>query len=148
MPASDPELRDPRAGSPGLALAVAAEGLYLANLLLLPGLAFVVLALLFLRCRGAPALALAHLEQAFAASLWAGVLLVVVNALILLLGGYKGAQTWVLLIVYFTVCHSSLVVLGIVGLAKALAGQCWRFPLVGRPLPAGCAGPRGEGTGP
>jgi hypothetical protein len=125
---------------------VAAEGLYLANLLLLPGPAFLVLALLFLRRRGAPPLAVAHLEQAFAASLWAGFLLIAVNAVILLLGGYEGAHTWVLLIVYFTVCHSSLVVLGILGLARALAGQCWRFPLVGRPLPADCGGSQGEGT--
>ena len=138
MPPSDPELHEPKADPPGLALAVAAEGLYLANLLLLPGLAFAFLAVLFLRRRGAPALAVAHLEQTFAASLWAGVLLVLVNALILLLGGYEGAHTWVLLITYFTICHSSLVVLGILGLAKALAGQCWRYPLVGRALPSGC----------
>jgi hypothetical protein len=30
--------------------------------------------------------------------------------------------------------------LGILGLAKAMAGQCWRYPLVGRPLPPGCGG--------
>ena len=64
----------------------------------------------------------------------------VVNGLILLLGGYTGAHTWVLVILYFTVCHSTLVLLGVVGLSKAMAGQCWRYPLVGRPLPAGCPG--------
>jgi len=133
-----PELREPQAEPPGLALAAVAEALYLANLLLLPGLAFIVLAVLFLRRRSAPALTVAHLEQTFSASLWAGVLLVAINALILLLGGYHGAHTWVLLITYFTICHSGLVVLGILGLAKALAGQCWRFPLVGRALPPGC----------
>ena len=138
MPASDHELSDPQATPPGLMLAVTAEGLYLANLLLLPGLAFAVLGLLFLRRQGAPALAAAHLAQTFSASLWAGVLLVLVNVLILLLGGYEGAHTWALLITYFTICHSGLVVLGILGLAKALAGQCWRFPLVGRALPPGC----------
>ena len=57
---------------------------------------------------------------------------------IMLLGGYSGAHTWVLVILYFTVCHSTLVLLGVVGLAKAMAGQCWRYPLIGRPLPAGC----------
>ena len=72
------------------------------------------------------------------ASLWAGGLLVIVNGLILLLGGYQGAATWTLVILYFTLAHSSLVMLGILGLAKALAGQCFRFPLVGPPLPAGC----------
>lgn len=130
----------------GGALAVTAEGLYLANLLLLPAVSFVVLAVLFLRRNEeTPPLATAHIEQTFAASLWAGVLLVAVNLLILALGGYRGVHTWVLVILYFTVCHSTLVLFGIAGLSKALAGQCWRFPVVGRPLPLGCpkGGPHG-----
>ncbi len=95
--------------------------------------------LLYQRKRpGAPPLAAAHLTQTLSASLWAGALLVGANALILLLGGYQGAWTWVVVITYFTICHASLVLLGILGLAKAMAGQCWRFPLVGRPLPANC----------
>jgi hypothetical protein len=127
----------------GQTLAVAAECLYLANLLLLPGIAFLVLAVLFLRSdASAPPLAAAHLEQTFSATLWAGILLVVVNVAIVLLGGYRGAYTWTLVILYFTVCHSALVLLGMLGLAKALAGKCWRFPLVGRALPAGCGGMR------
>jgi len=130
----------------GGALAVTAEGLYLANLLLLPAVSFLFLAALFLRRKpDTPPLAAAHIEQTFAASLWAGVLLVAVNLLILALGGYRGVHTWVLVILYFTVCHSTLVLFGIVGLSKALAGQCWRFPVVGRPLPLGCpkGGPHG-----
>ncbi len=123
----------------GLGLAVAAESLYLANLLLLPGIAFLALAWLHIKAApDTPRLATAHLAQTFSASLWAGGLLVAVNGLILLLGGYQGAHTWVLVILYFTVCHSTLVLLGVVGLAKAMAGQCWRYPLVGRPLPADC----------
>jgi hypothetical protein len=130
----------------GSGLAVTAEALYLANLLLLPAVSFIGLAVLFLRRNAdTPPLAAAHVEQTFSASLWAGVLLVAVNLLILALGGYRGIHTWVLVILYFTVCHSTLVLFGIVGLAKALAGQCWRFPVVGRPLPLGCPkeGPHG-----
>jgi uncharacterized Tic20 family protein len=130
----------------GRGLAVTAEALYLANLLLLPAVSFVGLAVLFLRRKeDTPPLAAAHVEQTFTASLWAGVLLVAVNLLILALGGYRGIHSWVLVILYFTVCHSTLVLFGIVGLAKALAGQCWRFPVVGRPLPPGCpaGGPHG-----
>jgi len=126
---------------PGVGLAVLAEALYLANLLAIPGIAFLILGALYLRRNeNRPPLAVAHLAQTFFASLWAGVLLVVVNALILVLGGYQGVHTWVVIIIYFIVCHSTLVVFGVVGLAKAMAGQCWRFPLVGRPLPAGCPG--------
>ena len=132
MPASD-EFGE------GYATAVAAESLYLANLLILPGLGFVLLLVLWWRNRRqAPPLAAAHLSQTVAASLWAGVLLVVANGLILFFGGYDGPNVWVVVITYFTFAHSLLVVLGALGLAKAMAGQCWRYPLVGRPLPAGC----------
>ncbi len=135
MPPSAPE-REPET-SPGQELAVAAESLYLANLLLLPVLSFAALVWLYLgQDRETPPLARAHLAQTLAASVWAGVLLVGVNVVILLVG------TWMVVIVYFTVFHSTLVMLGILGLAKAMAGQCWRFPLVGRPLPDGCAGKR------
>lgn len=124
----------------GSGVAIAAEGLYLANLLVLPGLGFLLLSALWWRQRAqAPPLARAHLGQTLVASLWAGVLLILANALILLLGGYAGPNVWVVVILYFTVCHSALVLLGALGLAKAMAGQCWRFPLVGPPLPEGCA---------
>lgn len=127
---------------PGMTLAATAEVLYLANLLLAPGLAFLVLVVLYRKYHATAApLAAAHLAQTLSASLWAGVLLVIVNLGILALGGYQGVHTWVILILYFTLAHATLVVCGAIGLARALAGQCWRFPLVGRPLPPDC--PRG-----
>jgi hypothetical protein len=148
MPASpDPGL-DPTAESQpaGIRLAIAAEALYLANLLVFPVIAFLMLGVLLLRSdKDTPPLAAAHIEQTFSASLWSGILLVIVNAAILLMGGYRGVHTWTLVILYFTVCHSTLVLLGVVGLAKAMAGQCWRFPLVGRALPRGCPGIGGHG---
>ena len=130
---------DPDIPPSGQTLAVTAELLYIANLLMLPGLAFLILLALWWRKRhDAPPLAASHLGQTVSASLWAGLLLVVANGAILLLGGYQGVHTWVIAIIWFTVFHSTLVLLGVVGLAKAMAGQCWRFPLIGRPLPADC----------
>lgn len=123
----------------GMAMAITAESLYLINLLLLPGLGFLALLWTWRRAAGrAPPLAAAHLTQTLSASIWAGLLLVIANAMILMLGGYDGPYVWVIVITYFTLAHSMLVVLGAYGLAKAMAGQCWRFPLVGRPLPMGC----------
>lgn len=123
----------------GGGVAIAAESLYLVNLLLAPGLGFLALLWLWRRHRdNAPPLAASHLDQTLSGSIWAGVLLVVANALILLLGGYDGPNVWVVVITYFTMCHSLLVVCGALGLAKAMAGQCWRYPLVGRPLRDGC----------
>lgn len=125
----------------GAGVAIAAESLYLVNLLLAPGLGFVLLLGLWWRSRdGASPLASSHLAQTLSGSLWAGILLVVANGLILLLGGYRGPNVWAIVITYFTLCHSMFIVFGAYGLAKAMAGQCWRYPLVGRPLPEGCGG--------
>ncbi|HPF59552.1 MAG TPA: hypothetical protein P5149_09745 [Candidatus Competibacteraceae bacterium] len=121
---------------PGQGVAVAAESLYLINLLLLPGLAFLALLWLYQRHRAtAPPLARQHLRQTLSASLWAGMLLIVANLLIVILGGYDKASIWVMVILYFTTVHATLVMLGILGLARALAGQPCTYPLVGKLLP-------------
>ena len=130
MPASE----DSELEIPGQSLAVWAEVLYLSNLLIAPGLAFAALLWLYFKRRtDMPALALCHLRQTISASVWAGVLLVIANLLIILLGGYAAPKTWVIVIIYFTTCHSTLVLLGVLGLAKAMAGQKYVYPLVGRP---------------
>ena len=120
----------------GQSLAVTAEALYLTNLLALPGIAFVILLWLFWRHRNsAPTLARCHLRQTVVASIWAGVMLVVVNVLIILLGGYTAASTWVVVILYFTTVHATLVLLGTLGLARAMAGKHYHYVLVGTACP-------------
>ena len=131
-----PTLPEPPPGDdtppPGQGLAVAAESLYLINLLLLPGLGFLLLLGLYFRYRNsASLLARVHLRQTVSASLWAGALLIFTNLLIVVLGGYQTAWTWIIVILYFTTVHATLVLLGILGLARALAGQPCRYPLVG-----------------
>lgn len=115
----------------GQSLAVAAESLYLANLLLAPGLAFLAIAWLWYRHRTAPALARCHMDQAFFVSLWGGLLLAVFCIAFVLLGGIHREWTWVLVIIYFTCVHSALVVFGILGLAKAMAGRPYVYPWIG-----------------
>ena len=120
---------------PGQGLAIAAEALFLLNLLALPGLAFAILAGLWFRFRhDAPPLARQHLRQAFVVSLWGGVLIVACSAGILLAGGLQEQWTWVVLILYFTCIHSTLILLGMVALVKAMGGQAWRFPVIGPKL--------------
>ncbi|HYD93886.1 MAG TPA: hypothetical protein VEC01_01075 [Noviherbaspirillum sp.] len=114
------------------AVAVRAEALYLLNLLLLPGLAFVALLWLARRSAGGCGeLGRCHLRQTVIASLWAGFLLAVVALLIVLLGGLHVPSTWVVLILYFTCCHAALVLFGILGLSRAIAGQLFVYPLIG-----------------
>jgi len=52
----------------------------------------------------------------------------------LALGGLQWAWTWVLVIMYFTCVHSTLVICGMFGLARAMAGKPFRFPLIGPKL--------------
>lgn len=135
-PPRDQAAAEPEA-TPGFSLAVAAEALYLINLMIAPGLAFAALLALWWRHRrGSPALARCHLAQTMAGSLWAGALLVVVNTAIIALGGYDSPHTWVVVILYFTTCHTTLICFGAIGLARALAGQPYVFPLIGRPCNA------------
>jgi uncharacterized membrane protein len=120
------------ASSADKALAVRAEALYLLNLLLAPGVAFLLLLWLAHRHgRGATPLLRCHLRQTIRASLWAGVLLTLVTLLIMLLGGFTSPHTWVLLILYFISCHTMLILFGMFGLARALAGQIYVYPLIG-----------------
>lgn len=122
---------------PGQALAVVAETLFLANLMLAPGLAFLAIAWLWLKRRqDAPPLARCHLDQTFYVSLWGGALLVGANAALFLWLGWDWEWTWVAVILYFTCVHSTLILLGMFGLAKALAGKPYVYPLIG---------PRGSG---
>jgi len=123
-----PSAADP----PGQGLAITVESLFLVNLMLAPGLAFAAISWLWLRHRDAPPLARCHLDQTFFVSLWGGALLVVASTAILMLGGLDWQWTWVAVIIYFTCIHSTLIVFGAIGLAKAMAGKPYVYPLIGR----------------
>lgn len=117
---------------PGQSLAVLAQALYLANLLLAPGLAFSVLAWLWWRHQAsAPPLARQHLHQATIVSLVGGVLIVCLSGAWVAFGGLQSAWTWVVVLTYFVCVHGALVLLGMFALSKAMAGQVWRYPLIG-----------------
>jgi hypothetical protein len=115
----------------GRNLAIAIEGLYLANLLALPGIAFLGLFWLWLRRATLPALARCHLRQAISASLWAAGMLVGFNGLVLWWLGVEVPAAWLFVLLYFVTIHSSLVLFGMLGLARAMVGENYRFPVVG-----------------
>ena len=131
MPLSDDDFgfEEEKAGQN---LAVLAEALYLVNLLVLPGIGFLLLVGLWFKYKdSAPPLAHQHLKQTTFISLIGGLLIVTLSGLILGLGGLDWEWTWVTLILYFTCIHSTLVLLGMYALIKAMNGQTWRFPLIG-----------------
>ncbi len=120
---------------PGQSLAVTAETLFLVNLMLAPGLAFAALLALYLvKRKDADSLAANHLSQTIGVSVIGGVLIVLIIALILMLGGFDSGYTWMAVILYFTFIYSSLILMGVVGLVKAMNGQHFSYPLVGRPF--------------
>jgi uncharacterized Tic20 family protein len=125
----------------GKDFAVLIESLYVANLLILPILAFVVLALIFIKKHGElPTLADSHLEQTISASIWIGIIFFVAAITIMMMNllGMEDVTLWIITIITFTIIHATMVLFGVFGLAKALAGKCWRYPFVGKPLPPGC----------
>ncbi|TAK99818.1 MAG: hypothetical protein EPO09_00570 [Aquabacterium sp.] len=125
-------LNDASRADQGQRLAVIAESLYLANLLVLPGIAFGVLLWLWLQHKdSAPPLARQHLLQALWASVVSGVLILCLSVGLVALGGWHQPWTWVVVITYFVCVHGMLVLLGMFALAKAMAGQGWRYPLIG-----------------
>lgn len=123
---------DAKSDDDGRDLAVIAEGLYLANLLLIPGIAFAILFWLWLNNRHtASPVARQHLKQATFVSMYGGALIVSLSAIFIAVGGLYWEWTWVIVIMYFTCIHSTLVMFGMFALAKAMAGQVWRYPLIG-----------------
>ena len=91
--------------APGQGLAVAAETLYLVNLMLAPVLGFLVLAVLWWRYRlTASPLARNHLQQTFTVSLWGGALISLVCIALVLSFGIESGWTWTWVINVFLRC--------------------------------------------
>jgi len=121
------------AGESGKSLAITAEALYLSNLMLAPGLAFVLLlGLYWLNRNSSDALTINHLSQTVGVSLTGGALIAIAMGIFLYLGGMKSGYTLMIILFYFTFIHSSLIFMGVFGLVKAMAGEHFVYPLIGR----------------
>jgi hypothetical protein len=130
MAGREPDLL--REFAPGPKLAIAAEGLFLANLMSAPGVGFMLLVLLWAVFRKrADALTRNHLEQTVVASLWGGAVLLGVSLAIFLLGGLENPWSWVVGVLYFLCFHAMLILGGMIGLNRAVLARPWRFPLIG-----------------
>jgi hypothetical protein len=120
---------------PGPPLAIAAEALFLINLMLAPGLAFIALVGLWLHYRNrASTLVRNHLLQTVVASLWGGAMLVGVSVAVFLLGGLENPWSWVVGVIYFVSFHGMLILFGVIGLNRAILARPYRFPVIGPKL--------------
>ena len=116
-------------------VAILAETLFLANLLLIPVIPFLILFYLYKKYAQQPnSLSFNHIKQTFMASIAAGVFIVGVVAVFYFLSNISAAATWTIIITYITCVHSLFIMIGIYGLAKAMSGSKVYFPLFSRLL--------------
>ncbi len=114
-------------------IAITAQSLFLANISFLPILAFFMLLPIYNSAKhNLHPRAIEHCRQSILGCIASGILLVIVSGTIVLLGGLEEAYTWVFLITYFISIHSALILYGVFALIKAIVGEPYRYPLIGR----------------
>ncbi|WP_456446051.1 hypothetical protein [Thiolapillus sp.] len=118
--------------------AIAAESLYLLNLLF-PIIPLFFLTLLYFRSRSIHNEYLrSHTLQPWVAALISTALFLIINLVAWLAGGYADMDTivsihsLVALEVYTLLVILPFLVPGLFALTKAMSGQAWRYPLIGR----------------
>ncbi len=118
--------------------AIAAESLYLLNLLF-PIIPLFFLTLLYFRSRSIHNEYLrSHTLQPWGAALISTALFLIINLVAWLAGGYADMDTivsihsLVALEVYTLLVILPFLVPGLFALTKAMSGQAWRYPLIGR----------------
>lgn len=123
---------------PGLATAITGEILFLLNLLL-PVLPLLFLIFLNLKHRGTTNDFLrAHLKQPLIAAIISTSLFLLGILFIVMTGGYKSIsiQLIVVLEVYTLIVVIPMLIPGLIGVIKAMSGENYRYPLIGRLLDA------------
>lgn len=107
--------------------------LYLLNLMLIPGLAFVLLIWLYMKNKDSSSeFVQHHFHQNLLAMVVSGVAIIGVSIAILLLGGFTSPWTWMVLVLYAVCVHALLILLGVFSFIKASNGQDYQYPLFGR----------------
>ncbi len=116
----------------GKSLAIISEGLYLLNLLF-PLLPLLGLAWLHYRHRNSEFdLVRNHLPQAFIGACISCSIFIAANLLVLALGGYGSIAALITFEVYFIAVVPLFLIPGLMALIKAMSGQQFRYPLIGR----------------
>ena len=113
----------------GERLAIAAPVLYLLNLLLLPGLAFLILVLIYIKYRHIDhQVARVQLQQNFIASICAGIAILGVSLIIITIGGFDSMYSWMIMLTYAVSIHAALVLCGALSLAKGINKKTFFYP--------------------
>ncbi len=100
----------------------------LLNLTLLPGFGFLWL-LVNLGKAGEDGMDRYHILFGIKLNLIAAVALIVVSGLMIAMGGFQSAWTWVYVITYFTFVHTVFIITAVWALVRAWSGQPFRSAL-------------------
>ena len=73
-----------------------------------------------------------HLGQALAGALISTTLFILANLIIVLQGGYRSVTALIVFEVYFVVVVPIMLIPGLMALIKAMSGEPFRYPLIGR----------------
>lgn len=112
-----------------LRLPILAPSLYLLNLLILPGIAFLFLCYLYLKFKDIDDyVARNQLRQNYFASIVSGIAIVGFSLVIILIGGFSSMYSWMLMLIYALSIHATFVLLGALSLAKGINQQCYVYP--------------------
>ena len=96
--------------------------LSLLNLTFLPGIAFIIL-LLRLKETSKTSFSYYHLIFAIKLNLFAVTALIFVSILMIFLGGFYSAWTWVIVITYFVLVHSGFIIFAVWALIRSWSGN-------------------------
>ena len=102
--------------------ATIAQSLYLANLLVFPIIAFIALLLMFYQRKNSKELVYQHQVRAIQLSIAAGVLLLLIPALVVFYLG-NVPQFLMLLLLYFIVLHVCFVLVGMINVSRAMSNK-------------------------
>jgi hypothetical protein len=100
--------------------AIIYQSLYLANLLLLPGISFLVLLWFFYQLNNQSPFAKIHLYRAVQLSILAGLFIVIIPIAIIFLSPQFEASLMIMLL-YFVTLHAGFVLIGMLNLSRAMA---------------------------
>lgn len=92
------------------------------NLTLLPGLSFIVLLIIYQKTEP-DTIDRYHAALAVKVNIIAALVLFLVSALMILLGGFDSPWTWVYVISYFTLVHTIFIIIALWALVRSWSGD-------------------------
>ncbi len=94
----------------------------LLNLTFLPVISFIILVLIYRKTQP-DTIDHYHAKLGLKINIIAATVLILVSILMIVLGGFNSAWTWVFVITYFTIVHTGFIVLAVWALVRAWSGD-------------------------